>query len=173
MTDVYPVRSDGLCACGCEQKLEGRRTRWANEACSIKASTLYFILKGDVPTIRKALYARDHGVCGRCHTHHPKWEAHHTIAVIEGGGRCDLSGYETLCPTCHNIETQALRARRAEAIARGEIIVIKHEWITQQDDQGWIERRRCTRCHARQSRLIKPMYNGKRWAWSPKAKPCA
>jgi 5-methylcytosine-specific restriction protein A len=40
------------------------------------------------------------------------WEAHHRIAVVEGGGECGLDGYETLCRRCHALETAALRRRR-------------------------------------------------------------
>src|SRR3954468_19686544 len=36
------------------------------------------------------------------------WEAHHTTAVVEGGGWCGLDGYETVCIGCHNAETAAL-----------------------------------------------------------------
>lgn len=42
------------------------------------------------------------------------WQAHHKLAVVEGGGLCGLDGYETLCCTCHREETAALAARRAE-----------------------------------------------------------
>jgi hypothetical protein len=41
------------------------------------------------------------------------WEAHHKVAVAEGGGECGLDGYETLCLACHRAETAALAARRA------------------------------------------------------------
>lgn len=40
------------------------------------------------------------------------WEAHHILAVAEGGGvGCGLEGYETLCLPCHKVETAALRQR--------------------------------------------------------------
>ncbi|MFA5376410.1 MAG: HNH endonuclease [Dehalococcoidia bacterium] len=41
----------------------------------------------------------------------PTWEAHHKVAVAEGGGECGLDGYETLCRDCHKAETSALRKR--------------------------------------------------------------
>ena len=49
------------------------------------------------------------------------WEAHHVVAVVEGGGLCGLDGYETLCQGCHRTHTAALRRRMAAH--RGE----KHE----------------------------------------------
>lgn len=39
------------------------------------------------------------------------WEAHHIIAVVEGGGECGLEGYQTLCLSCHKGQTKELRAR--------------------------------------------------------------
>ncbi len=42
------------------------------------------------------------------------WEAHHKIAVIEGGGECGLDNYETVCIWCHKKETAELRRRMAE-----------------------------------------------------------
>lgn len=46
------------------------------------------------------------------------WEAHHTTAVVEGGGECGLEGYETLCLRCHKAETALLAARRAKTKPR-------------------------------------------------------
>ena len=39
------------------------------------------------------------------------WEAHHVVAVAEGGGLCDLDGYVTCCVWCHRRETAALQKR--------------------------------------------------------------
>lgn len=39
------------------------------------------------------------------------WDAHHSHAVVEGGGGCGLDGYETICIPCHKKETALLRAR--------------------------------------------------------------
>lgn len=39
------------------------------------------------------------------------WQAHHLVAVSEGGGGCDLDGYVILCNPCHGKETGALRRR--------------------------------------------------------------
>ena len=42
------------------------------------------------------------------------WEADHIIPVIEGGGCCGLSNYQTLCLKCHKADTASLARRRAE-----------------------------------------------------------
>jgi len=42
------------------------------------------------------------------------WEAHHKVAVVEGGGACGLDGFETLCYRCHRVETADLRKRLAK-----------------------------------------------------------
>jgi hypothetical protein len=39
------------------------------------------------------------------------WEAHHKLAVSEGGGMCGLENYETVCIWCHKKETKKLRGR--------------------------------------------------------------
>lgn len=41
------------------------------------------------------------------------WDADHIVAVVEGGGECDLSNLRTLCLKCHRAATAALRERRA------------------------------------------------------------
>ena len=36
------------------------------------------------------------------------WEADHIVPVAEGGGLCDLSGYQTLCIPCHRKKSAAM-----------------------------------------------------------------
>jgi 5-methylcytosine-specific restriction enzyme A len=43
------------------------------------------------------------------------WEADHIVAVVEGGGECELENYRTCCIPCHQAETRALAARWARA----------------------------------------------------------
>ncbi|KKN89709.1 hypothetical protein LCGC14_0235550 [marine sediment metagenome] len=40
------------------------------------------------------------------------WEAHHKIAVANGGGGCGLNGYETICFRCHPKLTGVQRKAR-------------------------------------------------------------
>ena len=47
--------------------------------------------------------------------HQGIWDADHVVAVVEGGGECDLDNYRTLCLSCHHVATTALRRRRARA----------------------------------------------------------
>ena len=44
---------------------------------------------------------------------HSPWEAHHILAVREGGGECGLDNYTTLCWRCHRRETGQQRRRWA------------------------------------------------------------
>jgi len=135
---VYPPQPKGHCLCGCGQRLPPRRRKWASDACIAVAVRRYEILKGDIHVIRMALRERDLAVCVRCfrqcevlacwwplngylgsltgvyrrETLIP-WEAHHVVPVVEGGGGCDLEGYQTLCRDCHHLETAQLARRRA------------------------------------------------------------
>lgn len=134
MEAMFPSPADGTCACGCGKKLEGRRRRWASDACIKPCLIKYLIRRGDSHTIRCALFARDRGICARCGkdahreeqemrrerniyetARNHRWEAHHTFAVADGGGGCDLDGYETLCLDCHKEENKAQRDRSEEA----------------------------------------------------------
>lgn len=46
------------------------------------------------------------------------WEVDHVVAVVEGGGGCDLSNLQTLCFDCHKKKTAELARKRAEARAK-------------------------------------------------------
>lgn len=77
-----------------------------------------------IPNIREKLFLRDGGVCAHCAEDTVKkctrWEAHHVIAVCEGGDSLDLENYETVCVPCHKIETDNLRKRiRAKGLRWG------------------------------------------------------
>jgi hypothetical protein len=43
------------------------------------------------------------------------WQADHRVAVVEGGGRCGLGNYRTLCLLCHREQTRGLHRRLAAA----------------------------------------------------------
>jgi len=43
------------------------------------------------------------------------WNADHILEVVEGGGECDLGGYQTLCVPCHKKKSAAYLKQRALA----------------------------------------------------------
>jgi 5-methylcytosine-specific restriction endonuclease McrA len=106
--EMFPHRTDGICACGCSSPLTGRRRRWANKKCSDKANELFNIVKGDGRMIRKALYRRGKGICAHCGVDcvWVTWEADHILPIHRGGGGCDLDNFQTLCPSCHKTKTK-------------------------------------------------------------------
>ncbi len=131
LSDIFPTRTDGLCACGCGEKLKGRRTRWANQGCSDAAAALYFVRTGASATIRGLIYRRDHGRCAVCgcacgvrlqgpmpfrerfFTLRRTWEADHILPVEEGGGGCGLENFQILCDSCHKLKTASKAGERA------------------------------------------------------------
>jgi len=53
------------------------------------------------------------------------WQADHRLAVVEGGGQCDIGNFRTLCTVCHGKETKSLmervrkRKKQEAAVAAG------------------------------------------------------
>jgi len=105
INSMFPTREKGRCAY-CQGPLTGRQRRWCGYECERTAVTEFLIVKGDVGTIRRELYKRDDGVCAGCGAENREWEADHITAVVNGGGGCDLSGYQTLCLPCHRKKTR-------------------------------------------------------------------
>ncbi len=103
--DIYPLRTDGLCRCGCGRP---SRVSWASDECMHAAVSRFRILKGDMAEVREALRKRDGGRCARCGATDKPWEAHHKVPVCRGGLGCEVDGYETLCVDCHKDETRKL-----------------------------------------------------------------
>ncbi len=68
MRDMFPTRTDKVCACGCGGELTGRRTRWASNQCPRDAMRLFDIRQGRPDVVRKALMQRDAGLCAGCST---------------------------------------------------------------------------------------------------------
>lgn len=117
-----PKGPNGRCLCRyCSTEVpKGRRTFCSPECVH------EWRIRTDPGYVRELVLARDKGICIRCgrdarrlkrpgYARRSGWEAHHKVAVVEGGGECGLDGYETLCFECHDAETAALAARRAEA----------------------------------------------------------
>lgn len=63
---------------------------------------------------RKAVLARDGGVCVECphDTPHDDWQADHILPLIDGGD-WTLDNAQTLCPTHHRVKTSAENSARA------------------------------------------------------------
>jgi len=97
-------------------------------------------LRSDPGYLRQQVFQRDRGICALCALDteklrrrlrrlprrerrkeaaslgvNPKralWNADHIIAVVEGGGECDLANMRTLCVPCHKQATRKLMDRR-------------------------------------------------------------
>ena len=101
LKDIYPLRNDNLCSCGCGKKLEGRKKRWASTECINKSLTTFLLIKGDSNTIRESLFKLDSGYCRNCGVYSNKWQADHIFPVFLGGAACGLDNLQTLCVDCH------------------------------------------------------------------------
>lgn len=104
--DMFPNRNDGICCCGCNNVLTGKKKRWFDRSCSDAAYEKYAILKGYASVIRKLIKKRDKGICAICHEYDKKWQADHILAVAHGGGGCGLDNFQTLCLKCHKGKTK-------------------------------------------------------------------
>jgi hypothetical protein len=118
--DLFPLREDNTCGCGCGVLLVGRKKRWATKDCLKKSLRLFWVVKGDTKEIRKALFQRDGGACAVC-GEMSLWDADHVVPVHRGGGACDLDNFQTLCLDCHrtknNAETLARLQQKVESSA--------------------------------------------------------
>lgn len=119
VVDLFPRREDGLCGCGCGRALPPRRTRWASDECSDGALATFWVIKGSSSFVNFWVKKRDHGVCAWCGGK-KSWQADHIIPVSEGGGGCDLSGYQTLCDDCHRVKTRTMRLAKGRRIRAQE-----------------------------------------------------
>jgi len=106
--NLFPVRNDGLCSCGCNEKLFGRKKKWFSKTCLRYALNTYYIVKGDVQVIRENLYQIDKGFCRGCGVQTKEWHADHIIPVFKGGGACGIDNFQTLCVDCHKEKSSYL-----------------------------------------------------------------
>lgn len=110
--------------------------------------------------LREQVFLRDRGICAGCSVntiealrklkrsrgHNRKvlmlhwglktrirrwlWEADHIIAVVEGGGECDLENIQTLCLRCHRMKTKQLREQRRLAMLSETVGAETAPWVT-------------------------------------------
>lgn len=66
MDHLFPQIEKELCACGCGQKLSGRRTRWATDECQEFALQVYFTIQGKSVTIRRIVALLSGDKCFKC-----------------------------------------------------------------------------------------------------------
>lgn len=116
LMDLYPS-IDGYCACGCGRILTKKQTRWASRECNDKVYEEFVILKGNTSAIRKTIFKRDGGFCHNCGVYDENWQADHISPVKYGGGYCDLSNFQTLCPDCHREKTRNQIVSQRNAIS--------------------------------------------------------
>lgn len=114
ISDLFIQTDDTVCACGCGNKLKGRQKRWASKQCNYKSLIQFYIIKGDSAVIRQELYKRDEGFCYCCGEQTEDWEADHIKPVFLGGGGCDLTNYQTLCKSCHQLKSAFMVSHKFE-----------------------------------------------------------
>ncbi len=128
----WVARKRGPCR-WCGGPTNGRRLTFCGDECVHQ-----WKLRTDPGYLREQVFDRDRGVCALCGldtealrrdkrkldftarrrfekewgTRRRLWDADHIVAVIEGGGECDLSNMRTLCLKCHREVTAELRRRR-------------------------------------------------------------
>lgn len=123
---IFTQENKSLCACGCNQKLEGRRRRWATDKCHQFSVTVLMILSGKKEFISDIIIELQGGykcfICGD--TTSELWkkyskkdkgyekdsslrlELDHIIPVHKGGGCSWLGNYQLICNPCHKKKTK-------------------------------------------------------------------
>jgi hypothetical protein len=104
LNHLYPTLN-GVCACGCGNKLSKNRKKWFSNDCRDKSFINFAIIKGDNSIIRQEIYSRDKGFCRGCGVESNAWEVDHILPVFLGGSACGLSNLQTLCIDCHKQKT--------------------------------------------------------------------
>ena len=98
-------RDKGVCArCGLDTRaIEAAMHEWTQELLRVQerdGRSPYWIDSHEFKSFRHRL-----GLTKAL------WEAHHIVAVVEGGGMCGLDNYQTVCRWCHQRETRNLHGR--------------------------------------------------------------
>jgi len=113
--NLFPLRDDKKCACGCEADLPPRKRRWASKDCNQRALDHFYAVKGDMNQIRNQLYKNEKAICRKCGEKDKlNWQADHIIEVRDGGGGTGIDNFQTLCHKCHVEKTTATTRRIIE-----------------------------------------------------------
>lgn len=115
MEHLFPDLQNGLCSCGCEKELSGRRTRWSSDECKILPLQIFSILTGRSEHIKSILFQVYEYKCFKCERSNKDFNdgytsnihLEHTLSVKHGGGGCWLSNYKFMCVDCHRNKTNA------------------------------------------------------------------
>lgn len=115
---LFPKKKNGICDCGCGEKLEGKRTRYATDECCEFAQSVWGILSNHSQTLDRFLKIKfKDWACFNCGIM-DKYKVYknglsvnaiqkdHIIPVHKGGGGCWLDNYQLLCDDCHKLKTK-------------------------------------------------------------------
>lgn len=99
------------CACGCGEKLTGKKTRWHSQVCMDFAYHVTSIICGRFDVVKSYLNRYYEWRCMDCGCEDQLRETKngwisdiqidHIIGVKHGGGGCWLSNYRLRCHACH------------------------------------------------------------------------
>lgn len=107
LKDLYPLKNDCFCDCGCGKELSATKKRWATIECQNKALITFWVIKGDTNIIRQSVFELEGGYCRKCGIHSENWHVDHIFPVFLGGSACSLENFQTLCIDCHKEKTYA------------------------------------------------------------------
>ena len=107
LKDLYPLKNDGFCDCGCGRKLDSRKKRWASFECQNTALINFWIIKGNTNIIRQCIFEIEGGYCRKCGIYSDNWHVDHIYPVFLGGSACGLENLQTICTDCHKEKTYA------------------------------------------------------------------
>lgn len=100
---LFPLRSDGICRCGCERQTKEKHL-WYSQACQNFAYRVYGIISYGTAEIKHLIQLYYGKKCTNCDN---DWcDIDHIIPVKHGGGGCWLSNFMPLCKSCHKIKTK-------------------------------------------------------------------
>lgn len=119
MTTLFP-QTEGVCCCGCETLLTGRRKRYATDDCRKFCEAVWGIISCHNGTLDGYVMDLYQHKCANC-DEKTGLEVDHIIEVCDGGARAWLSNYQLLCKACHKVKTNHSRKNRKISAINGQI----------------------------------------------------